>query len=260
MLTIANQNIHSRLLLGTAQYPSLEILQQAIIQSEAEIITVSLRRQRTADNAFWQVLQSLDCHILPNTAGCHSADEAVQTALMAREIFNTNWIKLEVIGDDYSLHPNCFELVSAAEKLVKAGFEVFPYCTDDLIVCQKLVDVGCQILMPLAAPIGTGLGLNNIYALQALRERFPNQTLVVDAGIGKPSQALAAMEMGYDAILLNTAVAKSCDPIKMAKSFGLAIKAGRYAHQAGLMSSATTPSPSTPLIDRPFWLNERVTS
>jgi len=256
MLTIANTPCRSRLLLGTAQYPSLSILQEAVLASETDVITVSVRRQGESSKAFWQAIKAMSCHILPNTAGCLSAHQAVQTAQMAREIFETNWIKLEVIGDDYSLHPHCLELITAAEQLVKLGFEVLPYCTDDLVVCQKLVDVGCNILMPLAAPIGSGLGINNPYALSALRARFPQQTLIVDAGIGKPSDACIAMELGFDAVLLNTAVAQSPDPVRMARAFAQAIDAGAGAYQAGMIRPSSTAKASTPLIDRPFWISE----
>jgi thiazole synthase len=195
----------------------------------------------------------MNCHLLPNTAGCHHADEAVNLAEMARELFQTNWIKLEVIGDDYNLQPDPFELVKAAAILVKNGFDVFPYCTDDLVVCQRLIDSGCKILMPWAAPIGSGKGIINPYALATLRARLPDITLIVDAGIGKPSQAAGVMEMGFDAVLLNTAVSAARDPVTMAAAFRDAINAGRAAYEAGLMPERNTAHPSTSLIDTPFW-------
>lgn len=259
MLKISDQEFNCRLLLGTAQYPSPKVLTDAITESGTEIITVSLRRQNVStDNAehgnkFWQMLQQLPCQLLPNTAGCYSAKEAITTAQMARELFNTNWIKLEVIGDDYTLQPNVFELVKAADTLVKEGFEVFPYCTDDLIACQQLVDCGCNILMPWAAPIGSGRGPQNPYALELLRERFHEQTLIVDAGIGKPSHATQVMEMGYDAVLLNTAVARAADPVAMAKAFAHATQAGLLANTAGCIEPQQSATASTPLIDKPFW-------
>lgn len=256
MWKIADKTITSRLLLGTAQYPSLEVMQQAIVTSEAQIITVSLQRQAPKNNAgltFWDSLKNLNCHLLPNTAGCRNVNDAVTTAEMAREIFNTHWIKLEVIGDEYTLQPDPFELVNAAKKLITKGFEVFPYCTDDLVLCQRLVDSGCNILMPWAAPIGSGKGIINPYALETLRLRFPNLTLIVDAGIGKPSHATQAMEMGFDAVLLNTAVSQASDPIKMASAFCHAVQAGRYAYEAGLMLERNMACPSTPLLDTPFW-------
>ena len=172
---------------------------------------------------------------------------------MSREIFNTQWIKLEVIGDDYNLQPCPFGLVEAATELVKRGFKVLPYCTDDLVLCLRLLDVGCQVLMPWGAPIGTGQGLLNRYALRTLRERIPNIPLIVDAGLGAPSQACEAMEMGFDGVLLNTAVAKAQQPPLMARAFAQAITAGRAAYEGGLMLKRQTASPSTPTIGQPFW-------
>src|SRR5690606_10602078 len=165
--------------------------------------------------------------------GCHSVKEAVTLAQMSRELFETNWVKLEVIGDAYNLQPDIFGLVEAADILIKDGFKVFPYCTDDLVLCQRLLDVGCQLLMPWGAPIGTGRGLINPYALQTLRERLADVPLVIDAGIGLPSHAAQAMEMGFDAVLLNTAVAEARDPVRMAGAFRQAISAGRDAFLAG---------------------------
>lgn len=256
MWQIANENINSRLLLGTALYPSLHVMQQAIQISQAEIITVALRRQapeQKSGQAFWNSIKNLGCHILPNTAGCRNAKEAITTAEMARELFETNWIKLEVIGDDYNLQPDPFELPQAAKALINRGFEVLPYCTEDFILCQQLIDIGCNILMPWASPIGSGLGLMNPYAIETLRERLPNTTLIIDAGIGKPSHAIQAMEIGVDAVLLNSAVALAQAPIKMAGAFRDAIKAGRAAYEAGPMPKRNLASPSTPLVDTPFW-------
>lgn len=219
MWTIGEIQLNSRLLLGTAQYPSPKIMCEAINASKTEVITVSLRRQLSTQkkNYFWELLQSLNCYLLPNTAGCFSMKEAVMTAQAARELFNTSLIKLEIIGDEYTLQPNPFELVRAADLLTKEGFEVLPYCTEDMILCQRLVDVGCRILMPWAAPIGSARGLANSYALRLLRERFPDIPLIIDAGIGRPSHATKVMEMGFDAVLLNSAVALACDPISMAR-------------------------------------------
>lgn len=255
MWQIADKNLESRLLLGTAQYPSLQVMQDAVLASGAEIITVSLRRQlaNNGGDHFWEYVKKLNCHLLPNTAGCRTAQEAITIAEMAREIFATHWIKLEVIGDEYNLQPDLFELVQAARVLIDKGFEIFPYCTDDLILCQRLVDLGCRILMPWAAPIGSGKGIINPYALKALRARFPDITLIVDAGIGKPSHAIQAMEMGFDGILLNTAIAKAQQPIAMAKAFRDAVQAGRTAFSAGLMYERDMACPSTPLLDTPFW-------
>lgn len=259
MWQLAGKQLTSRLLLGTAQYPSLEIMQQAINMSGANVITVALRRQSPNEKGgetFWNAIKASGCHFLPNTAGCHSAKDAIMTAEMAREIFATHWIKLEVIGDDYNLQPDPFELVHAAKELINKGFEVFPYCTDDLVLCQRLVDVGCRILMPWAAPIGTGKGLLNPYALEMLRIRLPNITLIIDAGIGKPSHATQALELGFDAVLLNTAVSLAHNPVQMAGAFRDAVTAGRAAYEAGIMCERNTAHPSTPLLDTPFWHQE----
>jgi thiazole synthase len=175
---------------------------------------------------------------------------------MARELFGTNWVKLEVIGDDYTLQPNPFELVKAAEQLVADGFEVFPYSTDDLIVAQRLVDVGCKIIMPWAAPIGSGQGLCDPRALHTLRARLPEITLIVDAGLGKPSHATQVMEMGYDGVLLNSAIALASDPPGMARAFALAVEGGRQGHLSGLMEEREMASPSTPTVGTPFWHRE----
>lgn len=259
MWTLADKLLSSRLLIGTARYPNFQIMADSIKASGANIITVSLKRQSPREKSgetFWQHIQQLNNHLLPNTAGCHSADDAITTAEMAREIFHTNWIKLEVIGDDYNLQPDPFGLVVAAESLIKRGFEVFPYCTDDLVLCRRLIDVGCRILMPWGSPIGSGKGLLNPYALATLRLRLPNIILIVDAGIGKPSHAVMAMEMGYDAVLLNTAVSLSQQPVMMAGAFRDAIIAGRAAYEAGMMLERNMAHPSTSLIDTPFWHQE----
>jgi thiazole synthase len=250
------QTFKSRLLIGTALYPSPKIMQQAITTSCAEIITVSLRRQapdQQGGATIWDFIKNLGCELLPNTAGCHSVKEAVTLAQMSREIFNTDWIKLEVVGDEYNLQPDPFGTLEAAEQLIKLGFKVFPYCTDDLVLCQRLRDVGCQVLMPWGSPIGTGRGLINPYALQTIRERLPDIPLIVDAGLGKPSHAVQAMEIGYDGVLLNTAVAQASDPTLMAKAFGQAVTAGRNAYLGGAIVERQTAQPSTPVLGTPFW-------
>ncbi|GIX30333.1 MAG: thiazole synthase [Porticoccaceae bacterium] len=251
--------LHSRLLLGTALYPSLEVMGRAVEASGAEVITVALRRQAPGSGggrSFWDYVKGLGRRLLPNTAGCHSAREAVALAHMARELFETNWIKLEVIGDDYNLQPDPWGTVEAAAELVEAGFAVFPYCTDDLVFCKRLLEVGCQVLMPWGAPIGTGRGLLNPYALATLRERLPDVPLVVDAGLGRPSHAAMAMELGATAVLLNTAVARAGDPVAMARAFRHAVAAGREAFEAGIMPERQTASPSTPVAGTPFWHGE----
>ncbi len=242
--------ITSPLLLGTAQYPSPAVLIEAVAASGAEIITVSLRRE-TADGSgagFFDLLQQTGCRILPNTAGCHTAQEAVTTAHMAREVFGTDWIKLEVIGHSDTLQPDVFALVEAARILSDDGFKVFPYTTDDLVVGEKLIEAGCQILMPWGAPIGSGQGLRNPGALRAMRAHFPDVAMIVDAGIGRPSDATQAMELGMDAILLNTAVAKAGDPVQMAQAMAQAVEAGRIGYQADPMDRRDMAVPSTPIL------------
>ena len=261
--TIADTELSSRFFLGTAGYPSPLVLEQAIQASGAQVVTVALKRQMavagsdTSPNgqpSFFQLIRQSGAHLLPNTAGCHTAAEAISLAHMAREVFDTHWIKLEVIGDQYTLQPDPFELTRAAETLVKDGFEVFPYCTDDLVTCQRLLDVGCRILMPWGAPIGSGQGLINPYALRTLRERLTDVPLIVDAGIGSPMDAAQAMELGFDAVLLNSAVSNAHDPVLMAEAFKLAIEAGRKGWQAGIMEEQDMAVATTPVTGRPFVL------
>ncbi len=254
--TLYGATFTSRLLIGTALYPSPQVMSEAIVASGAEIVTVSLRRQapeQAGGNSLWRHIKALQKALLPNTAGCHSVKEAVTLAQMSRELFETDWIKLEVVGDDYNLQPDPLGTVEAAEQLVKLGFKVFPYCTDDLVICQRLRDVGCEVLMPWGSPIGTGRGLMNPYALQTIRERIPELPLIVDAGIGKPSHAVQALELGYDGVLLNTAVAQAADPVRMGAAFRQAVAAGRDAYLAGAMPERQTAQPSTPTLGTPFW-------
>lgn len=254
-LRLYDVELGSRLLVGTAQYPSPAILAEALAASRAEIVTVSLRREAgggRAGQSFWGLIRSLGMRVLPNTAGCRTVKEAVTTAQMARELFATNWIKLEVIGDEDLLAPDVFGLVEAARILCDEGFSVFPYTTDDLKVADKLLDAGCKVLMPWGAPIGSGRGLNNIFALRAMRARFPDTPLVIDAGIGAPSQAAQAFELGYDAVLLNTAIARAGDPVAMAKAFAAACEAGRAAFLAQPIEPRDMAAPSTPVIGQAF--------
>lgn len=255
-LVLYGQSFSSRLLLGTARYPSPSVLEAAVQRARPAMLTASLRRQGSsgadAGNSFWDLLRRLDVPILPNTAGCHSVQEAATTSHMAREVFNTPWIKLELIGDDYTLQPDTLNLVQAAAQLIKDGFKVLPYCTEDLVLCQRLVDVGCQAVMPWAAPIGTGRGPVNPYALQLLRERL-EVPLLVDAGLGLPSHACQVMEWGYDGVLLNTAVALAQDPVTMAGAFADAVQAGRAARRAGAMAAQDAAQASTPVLGTPFW-------
>ena len=243
------------LMLGTAQYPSPAILADAFERSGASVATVSLRRESGSDRAgqdFWQLIQQLGVKVLPNTAGCHSVKEAVTTAHMAREVFGTKWIKLEVIGESDTLQPDVFGLVEAARILAEDGFQVFPYTTEDLVVADRLLNAGCEVLMPWGAPIGSGKGLNNLFGLRAMRAHFPDVPLVIDAGLGVPSQAAQAMELGFDAVLLNTAVAKAGDPAQMAEAFAVAVLAGRLAAEADPMEPRDMAAPSTPVIGKAF--------
>jgi thiamine-phosphate diphosphorylase len=229
MLTLYGKDFTSRLLLGTAQYPSPESLKQAVEASGAEIVTVSLRRESARSRTgqgFWALIEELGRKVLPNTAGCRTAKEAIATAHMARELFGTGWIKLEVIANDDTLQPDLFGLVEAAAALSAEGFDVLPYTTEDLSAAERLIAAGCTVLMPWAAPIGSARGLINKDALKTLRAYFPDTPLIIDAGLGTPSHAAEAMEMGYDAVLLNTAVAKAGDPAKMAAAFARAVEAG----------------------------------
>ena len=256
--TLYGRTLSSRFLLGTAGYPSPEVLRQAVRASGAQVLTVGLKRTLAAagDNGFIaavrDTLRETGGQLLPNTAGCRSAREAITLAHMARELYDTAWIKLEVVGDEYTLQPDQWELVAAAEQLVRDGFQVFPYCTDDLVTCRRLLDAGCELLMPWGAPIGSGQGLLNPFALRTLRARLPGVPLIVDAGIGAPSHAAQAMELGIDAVLLNSAVAQAGDPVRLAAAFGQAIAAGRLGFEAGVMARQDMAVASTPVGGRPF--------
>jgi thiazole synthase len=255
MLSLYSTTVRSRLMLGTARYPSPAVLAQAVKAARAEIVTVSLRRESAgerAGQAFWSLIRELGVRVLPNTAGCHSVKEALTTAHMAREVFSTPWIKLEVIGEDDTLQPDVFGLVEAARTLCAEGFEVFPYTTEDLVVAERLLSAGCRVLMPWGAPIGSGRGLNNLFGLTALRAHFPEVPLIIDAGLGVPSHAARALELGFDAVLINTAVAQARDPVQMAAAFAQAVEAGFAARQAGPIEPRDLAVPSTPLIGTAF--------
>ena len=255
-LAFYGHEMASRLLLGTAQYPSPQIMSDAVKASGAGIVTVSLRREhargRTGER-FLELIRALDVCVLPNTAGCRTAKEAITTAQRARELLNTEWIKLEVIANNDTLQPDLFGLIEAAQVLARDGFKVFPYTTEDLGAGERLLNAGCKVLMPWGAPIGTGRGLVNRYGLKSMRAYFPGVPLVIDASIGAPSHAAAAMEMGYDAVLINTAVAKAGDPIAMACAFANAIEAGRMSFEAGLMEQRDLAVPSTPVAGTPVF-------
>ena len=253
-LKLYDVELDSRLLLGTARYPSPLVLSEAVRAAGVSVVTVALRREaggELAGQGFWSLIRTLGVRVLPNTAGCHSVKEAVTTAHMAREVFGTPWIKLEVIGEDDTQHPDIFGLVEAARLLTEEGFQVLPYCTEDLVAAERLLNAGCRVLMPWAAPIGSGRGLNNLFGLKALRARF-EVPLIIDAGIGTPSHAAAAMEAGFDAVLINTAVAQAQRPIDMARAFALAIEAGRVAYLAGPIEPREMAVPSTPVIGKAF--------
>ncbi len=240
-------DLPSRLMLGTAGYPSPAILAEAITGCGAGVVTVSLRREGPGGEGFWPLVRATGARILPNTAGCHTVREAVTTAHMAREVFDTPWIKLELIGHSDTLQPDVFQLVEAARILSEDGFQVLPYTTEDLIVGERLLAAGCKVLMPWGAPIGSGQGLRHAEALRSMRAHFPGVPLIVDAGLGAPSQAARAMEMGFDGVLLNTAVATAGDPVAMARAFAGAVAAGRLAFESGLIPPRDMAQPSTPV-------------
>lgn len=253
-LQIAGLELTSRLFLGTSRYPSLEVMTDALAESKTELVTVSIRRIDIA--AASQSGGLLDAVIgqyalLPNTAGCYTAKDAILTAQLARESLETDLIKLEVIGDDKTLLPDSVELLKAARALVADGFKVLPYCTDDPILCMRLQDAGCAAVMPLGSPIGSGMGIQNPYNFQIIRERI-EVPVIVDAGIGTASEAAFAMELGCDGVLLNTAISGARDPVLMAAAFRDAVSAGRAAFLAGRIpkqTHATASSPTDGLIE-----------
>ena len=257
---VYGQRLDSRFLIGSAGYPSPDVLAHAITASGAQVVTVGLKREiagaapqgSEAVAMLRDVCAATGARLLPNTAGCRSAREAVLLAQMSRELFDTPWVKLEVIGDEHTLQPDPFELVDATAQLVELGFEVFPYCTDDLVVCRRLLAAGAQVLMPWAAPIGSGQGVLDPAALRTLRARLQSVPLIVDAGLGAPSHAAFAMELGYDAVLLNSAVAQAVNPPQMAMAFAHAIAAGRLGYEAGLIAPQDMAIPSTPCGNEPI--------
>lgn len=255
-LTVYGTELASRMFLGTAQYPSPQVLERAVRAAAVDVVTVSIRREGAREKGgqkFWEMIRGLGVRVLPNTAGCRTAREAITTAEMARELFDTDWVKLEVIANDDTLAPDLFGLIEAASALAREGFKVFPYTTEDLGAADRLLAAGCELLMPWGAPIGTGRGLANPYALRTLRNYFPGVPLVADAGMGAPSHAAQAMELGFDAVLLNTAVAKAGDPVAMAEAFAAAVRAGRIAYTAGMMEMRDMAAPSTPVAGTPFF-------
>jgi thiazole synthase len=246
--TLAGKEFRSRLIIGTGKYRSFDEMKAAHRASGAEMVTVAVNRV-PLDRKTESFLDHLDpaMQILPNTAGCFDAEHAVRTARLAREALETDWIKLEVIGDKVTLLPDNEQTLEAAKVLVKEGFIVLPYFTDDLIMAKKLLDAGCPAVMPLAAPIGSGMGVQNPSNLRIMREQLPDATIIVDAGVGVPSDAAVAMELGADAILMNTAIAESQNPEQMAAAMKLAVEAGRLAYLAGRMPKRLYASASSPM-------------
>ena len=249
-LVIAGRAFNSRLIVGTGKYRSFPEMARAHAASGADMVTVAVRRVNLTDKSKESLLDYIDrekIFILPNTAACYSADEAIRTARLAREVGLSNWIKLEVIGDQQTLFPDTGELIEATKVLVKEGFVVLPYTNDDLIAARKLIDAGAAAVMPLAAPIGSGLGIQNPANLRILRERITEVPMIVDAGVGTASDAAIAMELGYDAVLMNTGIAGAQEPVLMAEAMKHAVVAGRQAYLAGRMPKKLYATASSPM-------------
>jgi thiazole synthase len=254
-LIIAGRELRSRLILGSGGFANHELLAAACREAEAEICTVALRRLGGGHGggSILQVLDEAGVEVLPNTAGCFTAREAVTTAQLAREAFSTDWIKLEVIGDDRTLLPDAVELVAAAEELVDEGFTVLPYTTDDPVLARRLEDVGCAAVMPLGSPIGSGMGICNPYNISIILERA-GVPVILDAGVGTASDAALALELGCDAVLCASAISRAHDPVAMARAIRLGVQAGRLAHGAGRIprrryAQASTPTAGVPALD-----------
>jgi thiazole synthase len=248
-LTIAGRTFHSRLIVGTGKYPSHAIMRECHEASGAEMVTVAVRRVNISDRTRESLLDYIDTTrftLLPNTAGCYTADEAIRTARLGREAGLSNWVKLEVIGDEQTLFPDNAALVEATRALVKEGFVVLPYTTDDPVVCRKLEDAGAAAVMPLGAPIGSGLGIQNPNNLRIIRE-FARVPVIVDAGVGTASDAAVAMELGADAVLMNTAIAGAAQPAQMARAMRLAVEAGRLAYTSGRIPRRLYANASSPV-------------
>jgi len=254
-LVIAGREFKSRLILGTGKYSSNEAMVRSLDASGTDMVTVAIRRIDLSDRSKESFLDHIDLkryHLLPNTAGCYTADDAIRTAMLAREALDTNWIKLEVIGDERTLFPDNEGLLEATRVLVREGFVVMPYLNDDLIVARRLIDAGAAAIMPLAAPIGSGLGIQNFTTLMIMREQITEVPLIVDAGVGTASDATLAMEMGVDGLLMNTGVAGARNPVAMAEAMNYAVRAGRLAHLAGRIPKklyASASSPTTGMIE-----------
>jgi thiazole synthase len=249
-LVIAGREFHSRLILGSGKYETFQLMKESLDVSGTEMVTVAVRRVNLTDKSKESLLDYIDpekYHILPNTAGCYSSQEAIRTAMLAREALDNNWIKLEVLGDEQTLFPDNQGLLDATRVLVREGFIVLPYLNDDLIVARRLVDAGAAAVMPLAAPIGSGLGIQNFTTLRILREQIREVPLIVDAGVGTASDATLAMELGVDGILMNSGIAGARDAIAMAQAMNYAVKAGRLAYEAGRIPKKLYASASSPV-------------
>jgi len=249
-LQIAGRSFSSRLLVGTGKYRSFPEMARCHQASGADVVTVAVRRVNLTDKSKESLLDFIDrerMFILPNTAACYTADEAIRTARLGREVGLSNWVKLEVIGDQKTLFPDNEGLLEATRVLVKEGFVVLPYTNDDLVNAKKLIDAGAAAVMPMGAPIGSGLGIQNVTNLRIMRELITNVPLIVDAGVGTASDAALAMELGYDGVLMNTAIAEAEDAEKMAVAMKLAVEAGRYAYLAGRMPKRLYASASSPM-------------
>ncbi|MGI8596420.1 MAG: thiazole synthase, partial [Thermoleophilaceae bacterium] len=247
LFALGDREFTSRLVIGTGGFRNLETLGAAVEASGAEMATVALRRvDPSARGSLVEVLEATGCFLLPNTAGCFTARDAVATAHLAREAFGTDWIKLEVIGDERTLLPDPSELLDAAETLVGDGFTVLPYTSDDPVLAQRLEDVGCAAVMPLGSPIGSGMGIRNPYNLRIILERA-GIPVILDAGVGTPSDATVAMEMGCAGVLLASAVSRAADPVRMARAMRLGVEAGRLAHAAGRIPRRLYAEASTPM-------------
>jgi thiazole synthase len=249
-LILRDHSFTSRLIVGTGKYRSFQEMARAHQASGAEIVTVAVRRVNLTDRSKESLLDYIDRQnffILPNTAGCYTAEEAVRTARLGREVGLSEWVKLEVIGDEKTLFPDTEELIAATKTLVKEGFVVLPYTNDDLVVARKLIDAGAAAVMPLGAPIGSGMGIQNLANLRILRERITEVPLIVDAGVGTASDAAIAMELGADGVLMNTAIAGAQDPVLMAEAMGAAVEAGRKAFLSGRIEKKLYASASSPL-------------
>jgi thiazole synthase len=250
-LTIAGREFSSRLIVGTGKYRSFQEMQRCHEASGAEMVTVAVRRVNLTDRSKESLLDYIDrtkLFILPNTAGCYTADDAIRTARLGREVGLSNWVKLEVIGDEKTLFPDNAGLLEATRVLVKEGFVVLPYTNDDVVNARRLIDAGAAAVMPLAAPIGSGLGVQNPVNLRILREMITEVPMIVDAGVGTASDAAVAMELGADGILMNTAIAAADDSLKRARAMKLATEAGRLAYESGRMPKKLYASASSPLV------------